>query len=240
MITGSNRQVPEPIKTPPDVTSPTSGTHFNMRAIKECVRREIDPLEFTNQPSYSPPHEDSASTCSFLTVSGSSGYFSKAYCAEGSNSPKFSPSTESLHHKDDEDGQNKSVTFSHLRLGKFQGNQPPDPNFIPTRFSFITKEYLPRNLIGTTGTGGSSLFKNACASLPTSPIEVTPVKTPVSTTPSSDSHNTVVTSVAARAASAEPSLPRSKYFPFLNVNHSYQDEPCSPTSDRSTLSGESP
>ena len=222
-------------KSPPTATSPptsSASSHFNIRLLKENVLRENENPEI--QPG-SPGHEDSASTCSFLTVSGSSGYFSKAGTAEGSASPKFSPSADAFAQSEDPDESGHQKASS-AHTERSHTNAQPSESFIPTRFSFLTKEYLPSNV-----------SKDVSQSLPTSPAEVCDptVASTAPSTSSDESSATVITSTAIHTSvknEQEPVKPlaKSRFFPFLNLNRVEADqspeEPMSPASDESQRS----
>lgn len=219
-------------KSPCEVVSPPTSnvqSHFNIRLLKENALRENDGLE---PQQCSPSHEDSASTCSFLTVSGSSGYFSKAGTTEGSASPKFSPSADTfLHAEEAEDGGQKQAPATVLQSERLHTNTQTTESFKPTRFSFLTKEYLPNTTVS----------KEVSPSLPSSPAEAfdPTIASTAPSTSSDESSATVITSTAVPPATApDPLLPKSRFFPFLNLNRDDDDqspveEPMSPSSDAS-------
>lgn len=230
-------------KSPPEVVSPSTSifqSHFNIRLLKENALRESDTLE---PPQSSPSHEDSASTCSFLTVSGSSGYFSKAGTTEGSASPKFSPSADSFMpgEETEECSVSKHVgSSSVLQSERLHTNTQTTESFKPTRFSFLTNEYLPNT--------PTIVSKEVSPSLPSSPVEVCDptVASTAPSTSSDESSATVITSTAVytaqppkpvplAAASDTAHLPKSRFFPFLNLNRAEHSpaEPMSPASDES-------
>ncbi|KAK3874803.1 hypothetical protein Pcinc_020283, partial [Petrolisthes cinctipes] len=168
-----------PCKTFTETSSPSatpSSGIFNIKLLKENVLRESEG-HYPLQPS--PNLEDSSSTSSYQTLSGSSGYFSKSSATDEVPSSKTSPAAEP-EYPSDTIGDVPPTTFSFLRSPRSPARteeppppppppppllpppQPPPPlvqdasegethiqttssedSFKPTRFYFLTKDYLP-------------------------------------------------------------------------------------------------
>ncbi|XP_069948165.1 protein unc-13 homolog A isoform X15 [Cherax quadricarinatus] len=239
-----------PCKTFPETSSPsatpTSGI-FNIKLLKENLLKEsegLDPL----QPS--PNLEDSSSTCSYLTLSGSSGFFSKSNATDEVPSPKTSPTAET-EYSTEVNGDLPSSTYSFLRSAQAEATAVHDvpstqevtidsteqasntESFGRTRFSFLTKAYLPPMDSASEETG-------TITELRWSPSSEKPISSPTSGFTFSYSRTTEASTTMLTSATVTPivstsstSTPRekSRFFSFLNLRHSPGSEsPPSPVS----------
>lgn len=208
-------------------TSPNQASStgiFNMKLLKENVLRETEGLEPLQA---SPNLEDSSSTSSYLTISGSSGYFSKSGTTEPSGSTKVSPTNEtddshidggSSHHpklsflksfstENEPTVEKKSAKTDDIPKEDEQSNVP----FQMTRFSFITKDYLPSNAEEPSETNTEQ--QTDSSSLSSMTISNLLNGTSRSILDKSDKSTLDL-------EKSEPSRPRPKYFAFLNLGGS--------------------
>nr|XP_045622771.1 uncharacterized protein LOC123773199 isoform X5 [Procambarus clarkii] len=228
-----------PCKTFPETSSPSatpSSGIFNIKLLKENLLREsegLDPL----QPS--PNLEDSSSTCSYLTLSGSSGFFSKSSATDEVPSPKTSPTAET-EYPTEVNGDVPSSTFSFLRSPTRAEPTAHDASslqevttdsteqasstesFGRTRFSFLTKAYLPPVDSSSEETGTTTELR-------WSPSSEKPISSPTSGFTFSFSRTSEASATMLTSATATPiistsitSTPRekSRFFSFLNLRHS--------------------
>ena len=238
-VRSPDREQFPPCKTFPETSSPSavpSSGIFNIKLLKENLLREsegLDPL----QPS--PNLEDSSSTSSYLTLSGSSGFFSKSNATDEVPSSKTSPTAET-DYPTEVNGEVPSSTFNFLRSpARTEPEAPPTEeipsteSFRPTRFSFLTRDYLPPL--------DSSSEEERAPGWPSSSSEQ-PISSPVSGFTFSFSRSSEASATTLTSATATPvlatttSLPqdKSRFLTFLNLRHSPGSE-----SPPSVASGES-
>ncbi|XP_063876934.1 uncharacterized protein LOC135109485 [Scylla paramamosain] len=238
-VCSPDREQLPPCKTFPETSSPSavpSSGIFNIKLLKENLLREsegLDPL----QPS--PNLEDSSSTSSYLTLSGSSGFFSKSNATDEVPSSKTSPTAET-EYPTEVNGEVPSSTFNFLRSpARTEPEAPPaeeapsTDSFRPTRFSFLTRDYLPPL--------DSSTEEEQAPGWSSSSSEQ-PISSPVSgftfsfsrTTEASATTLTSATATPVLATTTSPPQEKSRFFTFLNLRHSPGSE-----SPPSVASGES-
>ncbi|KAG7169859.1 hypothetical protein Hamer_G024438, partial [Homarus americanus] len=241
-----------PCKSFPETSSPSatpSSGIFNIKLLKENLLREsegLDPL----QPS--PNLEDSSSTCSYLTLSGSSGFFSKSNATDEVPSPKTSPTAET-EYPTEVNGDVPSSTFSFLRsparseptvhdtpsLQEATTDVTDQPSstesFGRTRFSFLTKAYLPPM-------DSASEENGTTTELRWSPSSEKPISSPTSGftfsfSRTSEASATTLTSATVTpvvtSSTASPPPDKSRFFSFLNLRHS-PESVSPPSPSRST------
>lgn len=242
-VCSPDREQLPPCKTFPETCSPSavpSSGIFNIRLLKENLLREsegLDPL----QPS--PNLEDSSSTSSYLTLSGSSGFFSKSNATDEVPSSKTSPTAET-EYPNEVNGEVPSSTFSFLKSPARTEPEAPTTeeaasteSFKPTRFSFLTRDYLPPL---------DSSSEEERAPGWTSSSSEQPISSPVSGFTFSFSRTSEASATTLTSATATPLLAttttsttsppqeKSRFFTFLNLRHSPGSE-----SPPSVASGES-
>ncbi|XP_050712304.1 uncharacterized protein LOC126996136 [Eriocheir sinensis] len=245
-VSSPDREQLPPCKAFPEISSPSavpSSGIFNIRLLKENLLREsegLDPL----QPS--PNLEDSSSTSSYLTLSGSSGFFSKSNATDEVPSSKTSPTTET-EYPNEVNGEVPSSTFSFLKSPARTEPEAPTTeeaasteSFKPTRFSFLTRDYLPP-------LDSSSEEERAPGWISSSSEQ--PISSPVSGFTFSFSRTSEASATTLTSATATPLLAtttttttsttsppqeKSRFFTFLNLRHSPGSE-----SPPSVASGES-
>lgn len=240
-VCSPDREQLPPCKTFPETSSPSavpSSGIFNIKLLKENLLREsegLDPL----QPS--PNLEDSSSTSSYLTLSGSSGFFSKSNATDEVPSSKTSPTAET-EYPNEVNGEVPSSTFSFLRSpartepeAPAAEEAPSTESFKPTRFSFLTRDYLPPL--------DSSTEEEPALGWTSSSEQ--PISSPVSGftfsfSRTSEASATTLTSatatpvLATTTTTTSPTHEKSRFFSFLNLRHSPGSE-----SPPSVASGES-
>lgn len=224
-VCSPDREQLPPCKTFPETSSPSavpSSGIFNIKLLKENLLREsegLDPL----QPS--PNLEDSSSTSSYLTLSGSSGFFSKSNATDEVPSSKTSPTAET-EYPTEVNGEVPSSTFNFLRSpARTEPEAPPTEeapstdSFRPTRFSFLTRDYLPPL--------DSSTEEERAPGWSSSSSEQ-PISSPVSgftfsfsrTSEASATKLTSATATPVLATTTSPPQEKSRFFTFLNLRHS--------------------
>ena len=242
MLSVSSPEKETPEKVIGDAISPPGITHmpggiFNIKLLRENALRESEGSE-PLQPS--PNLEDSSSTCSYLTISGSSGFFSKSSTTEGSASTKASPTTEGeLTSEINSDHSIKPFSFLRSSLSTTKEHieaqtdtrtvikeEPSEikSSFSRTRFSFLTKDYLP----ASDASSEESVIKSFGLSTVTSPVS-TSFQGLDSTSGrfSTDVTPAVSSPLVTSSEASSPPKTKSRYFSFLNIgnNEKSSEEP---------------